>query len=236
MKLVSYCSFKGGAGKTTALMAMASCLIEGGASVALFEADENRPLTRWEENARMSNSWDPNCQIFIADDMQSLEASYNGAVAQKFDYALVDTKGGASEHNNTIIASSDFLVLPTALSALDIDEALATYRYIVELLLAESLNTPSAVLKSRVPVSRLTNAQRQAQEMLNMLPVFPEPMHDRDAFATMKTKGMLHIITKQLSEDPMTRLQARNYQTALQEAKSFTKGILNVLRVSNGNS
>ncbi len=232
MKLISYCSFKGGAGKTTALMAMCSCLVDAGKSIALFEADENRPLTRWEENARMNGTWDPNCEVFIADELEALEEAYKVAVTGQFDYALVDTHGGGSELNNTIIASSEFIVLPTTLTALDIDETLATYRYIVELLMVEKLDIPSAILEQRVPVSRLTKAQSEAREMLQVLPLFPEPMFDRDAFATMKSKGMLHNTAAQLQADPFSRLQARNYLTALQEARSFTQGILDVLEVS----
>ena len=72
MKLISCCSFKGGAGKTTALMGLCSAFATQGKSVALFEADENRPLTKWKENAIRHNAWDPNCEVFIADEMALL--------------------------------------------------------------------------------------------------------------------------------------------------------------------
>jgi cellulose biosynthesis protein BcsQ len=222
MKMIAYCSFKGGAGKTTALMAMCSLLLATGKKVALFEADQNRPLQKWQENAMQNGGWDENCHLFIADEVSSLEAAYSDAAEQECDYALVDTHGGSSELNNVIVVSADFLVLPTALTALDIDETLATYRYIIELLMVEKLETPSAVLKQRVPVGRLTLSQTTSDEMLSILPLFGDVMHDRDAFASMKFKGMLHKSAERLEGDPLTRLQLRNYQIAMQEVDTLT--------------
>jgi cellulose biosynthesis protein BcsQ len=223
MKMIAYCSFKGGAGKTTALMAMCSSLVASGTKIALFEADQNRPLQKWQQNALANDTWDELCQLFIADETEALEQAYSDAVAQECQYALVDTQGGSSELNNIIVASADFLILPTALTALDIDETLATYRYIVELLMNEELDTPSAVLKQRVPVGRLTMSQTTSDQMLEALPLFSEVMHDRDAFAAMKLKGMLHKTTEKLKGDPQTRLQLRNHLIAMNEVDALTR-------------
>ena len=43
MKLITCCSFQGGAGKTTALLGLCSALAARNNTVALFEGDENRP-------------------------------------------------------------------------------------------------------------------------------------------------------------------------------------------------
>ena len=47
MKLIAFTSFKGGSGKSTTLMAVASILAERGMKVACFEADDNEPLATW---------------------------------------------------------------------------------------------------------------------------------------------------------------------------------------------
>ena len=183
MKLLTCCSFKGGAGKTTALMGLCSALANSGKTVALLEADENRPLSRWQQNAQHEGTWDENCAVFVADELQLLERAYEEANQRDFDYAIADTQGGSSELNNTIIASSNFLLIPTMLTPLDVDEALATYRYVIELLMGEGIVVPTAILRQRVPVSRLTTSQRAVSEMLDELPVLEAPMHERDAFA-----------------------------------------------------
>jgi cellulose biosynthesis protein BcsQ len=217
VKLVTCCSFKGGAGKTTALMGLCSAWASLGYRVALFEADENRPLSKWKENALKSDTWDETCEVFAADDIGLLEAAYNGAEKQGFDFALADTHGGSSELNNTIIASSDFLLVPSMLTPLDIDEALATYRYIIELLVNEAIDIPTAILVQRIPVGRLTSSQKASSDLLNVLPQFDKPMHERDAFAAMKERGMMHLALANMEGKAALRLPMRNYATAMDE-------------------
>ncbi|MPR11049.1 conjugal transfer ATPase VirC1 [Microvirga tunisiensis] len=217
MKLIACCSFKGGAGKTTALMGLCSSLAFNQKKVALFDADENRPLTKWKENALRNDAWDPQCEVFVADELPLLEDVYEQAEVSGFDYALADTHGGASELNGTIIASSDFLLVPTMLTPLDIDEALATYRYIIELLLAEGLQTHTAILRQRVPTGRLTVSQQAAYDVLDVLPLFDTSMYERDAFAAIKERGMLHMTVANMARNPAMRLMFRNNQRALDE-------------------
>ena len=69
MKLVTFAGWKGGTGKTTALMAATSALIKQGRRVTLFEADENRPIARWQENAKQTGTWSDGCQIEHVDDL-----------------------------------------------------------------------------------------------------------------------------------------------------------------------
>ena len=194
--------------------------------MALFEADENRPLTRWKENAVKRNAWDARCEVFLSEELSLLEKSYEEADSRQFDYALADTKGGSSELNNTIIASSNFLLVPTMLTPLDVDEALATYRYIIELLLAEKLVIPTAMLRQRVPVGRMTVSQKAVWEMLNALPLMDSPMYERDAFAAMKDRGMLHLTIRNISADPASHLALRNLQTAMDELQGMAKHVI----------
>ncbi|MEI9425832.1 conjugal transfer ATPase VirC1 [Mesorhizobium sp. Cs1299R1N1] len=217
MKLIACCSLKGGAGKTTALMGLCSSLSSKQKKVALFEADENRPLTKWKANAIRNDAWDPRCEIFVADELPLLEDGYEQAEVSGFDYALADTPGGTSELNNTIIANSDFLLVPTMLTPLDVDEALATCRYILELLIAEGLEAHIAILRQRVPIGRLTASQQTTYEMLNVLPLFDTSMHGRDAFAAMKERGMLHMTVANMAQNPAARLMLHTNQRAVDE-------------------
>jgi cellulose biosynthesis protein BcsQ len=231
MKLITCCSFKGGAGKTTALMAISSAMALSGCRIALLEADENRPLSRWKDNSLAQDSWDEQVDVFVADEIAALEAAYAAAESAGYDYAFADTHGGSSELNNTIIASSDFLLLPTMLTALDIDEALATYRYVVELMVAESLDIPTAILQQRVPVGRLTLSQISSAQLLSELPLFDDPMHERDAYAAMKQRGLLHRTIARITNNPAMRLQLRNHQAAMEEAGRLAAFITNAMEV-----
>lgn len=185
--------------------------------VALFEADENRPLIKWKDNALRNGAWDPRCEVFVADELPLLENAYAQADGSGFHYALADIRGGSSELNDSIIASSDFILLPTMLTPLDFDEVLATYRYVVELLIAEELQIKTAILRQRVPTCRLTVSQQNVHDMLAVLPMVDTPMYDRDAFAAMKVRGMLHISVKKMSGSSAMRLMLHNTQRAMDE-------------------
>lgn len=217
MKLITCCSFKAGAGKTTALMGLCSSFAYKKNNVALFEADENRPLNKWKENALRSGAWDPRCEVFVADEVPRLEKAYAQAEASGFRYALAYTHAGSSELNDTIIASSDFILVPTILTPVDLNEALATYRYVIELLIEEELEIKTAILRQRVPTCRLTASQQDVQDMLALLPMLETPMYERDAFAAMKERGMLQITMLNMSRAPAMRPMLHITQRAMDE-------------------
>ena len=229
MKLVTFASWKGGAGKSTALMAAACSLTAQGRRIALFEGDPNATLRRWRQNAVESNTWDDRCEIYVSDEMRTFEASYDEAFKAGFEIVLVDTQGGATELNNTILANSAIVVIPTALTSFDIDSCLDTFDYVLELLKDEDEEIPIAVLLQRMPVGQLTVGQKADLALLDGLPQFDARFHARDAFARLKTRGMLHKLHAQLADDPGKRVNARHVAVAMEEADSFVRDILGVL-------
>jgi len=229
MKMITFTSFKGGSGKTTTLMLVASSLVNMGKSVCLLEADENRPLTAWQAYGENEGTWDEGAKVFIADDMPSLETSFEKAERSGFDYVLVDTHGGSSELNNVIISNSDFVAFPTSLTQLDVDETLKTYEYVAKLYEGEGKDLNAGVIKTRVPTNNLTVTQRAVADVLNLVPCFSEPIYDRDAFASMKPRGLLHKTHEKFKKDKFKRLQANNYIRACHEADTITQSILDAL-------
>jgi len=131
MKIVTFASFKGGAGKSTSVMAVTSSLISQGKRVALFDADENQPLVDWKRSAIAHDTWSENCQVFETDDLKSLEQSYEIAEKQEHDLAIIDTRGGGSELNNACITSASLIAIPSALTTLDMTSALSTFEHTV---------------------------------------------------------------------------------------------------------
>lgn len=229
MKLIAFASFKGGAGKTTALMAVASSLIHRGHKVALFEADENQPLDQWRQNAETIGTWSERCRLYPADDVERFGLSFETAESDQVDIGLIDTQGGGSDLNNTILLNAQLIVVPTALTTLDIDASLETFEYVAELLKGEGVDTPIAMLITRLPVGKLTTSQRDDLTLLETLPQFESRLSARDAFATTKAKGLLHILEQKLAADPAKRLMARHIATATREADLVTKDMLDAL-------
>jgi cellulose biosynthesis protein BcsQ len=227
MKLVTFASFKGGAGKSTALMAAVPGLLGAGKRLALLEADENDTLALWRTNARRNGAWDEAVILHEATDLGSFEASYAAAERSGADIALVDSKGGASELNTAILAASDLILIPTSLTTIDIDGALSTFQFVLKLLNANGLNIPVAMMMTRFPTYRLNASERESVEILKRVPQLTAQLPLRNAFAEIQALGMLHLHAARLRE--AGSIAARHIEIALREANVVSQDILETL-------
>lgn len=229
MHLISFASWKGGSGKSTALMATACSLIAQGTKVALMEADANATLRRWRQNALQRQTWDPACKIYLSDDPKAFETAYEQAYNADTDIALVDTAGGASDLNNTILFNSNAIVIPTALTSFDIDSCIDTYHYAFELTKDETDEIPIAILRQRIPTIKLTIRQQADLQILDALPQLHNHLHQRDAFASLKAIGMFHLVHAALLKNPGKRVEARHIQIAMRESDAVAADLFDLL-------
>lgn len=226
MRVVNMTSFKGGAGKTTAVMLVCSALARKGVRVALIDADENLPLLAWRDAARANGHWDDQCSVQRGDDLTSLGQAYDEALASSTEVLILDTRGGGSELNNTCILNAGIVVVPTALTGLDITAALATFEYAVRLLHDHRTRTPVRLLLQRVPIGRLSRSQERDLDLLSSLPRLRTQLHQRDAFGSISRRGMLHLVLKSVAEDARTRIAASHMWTAMAEAEALADEII----------
>ena len=229
MKQITFASFKGGAGKTTAVMAVASTLVADGKRVALIDADENTPLIDWRAAAQSLGTWSERCAVYEADDLRAFEVAFEEATKASFDYTIIDTRGGGSELNNACLINTDLVIIPSALTSLDMTQALLTFEHTIELHQSMGADIPVALLIQRVPVGKLTVSQRQSLAALSELPRCETILHARDAYAAMSRQGLLHLTHNALSADLMKRFNASHIAMAMKEARSLTNDLLEAL-------
>jgi cellulose biosynthesis protein BcsQ len=188
MRLVSFVSFKGGSGKTTALMAIASALVQSGQKIALLEADENRPLAGWRERAKEIGTWDDEtCLLLPSDSDIALEQSFAAADAAGCAYALADAAGGGSDLNTTLMVNSEIVIIPSSLTTIDLDQALETFEFIDRLPIDQAIS--ARLLLTRFPQNRLKSAERSNLDAIAQIPQFAARMNERGAFADLKATG-----------------------------------------------
>lgn len=234
MKTITFASFKGGAGKTTAAMAVTSTLIADEKRVALVDADENTPLIDWRKAAISSGTWSDLCDVYEADDLPAFETAFEDASQKGLDYAIIDTRGGGSELNNACLINTDLVIIPSALTTLDMTQALSTFEHTIQLLQSMEVDVPVVLLIQRVPVGKLTVSQRQSLAALSELPRCETLLHARDAFAAMSSRGLLHLTYDAISADLMKRFNASHIAMAMNEAKDLTNDILEALNETSG--
>lgn len=229
MKQITFASFKGGAGKTTAVMAICSTLVANGKRVALIDADENAPLSDWRDAASAAGTWSDLAHVYEADDLRSFENAFEDASSRNFDYTIIDTRGGGSELNNACMINTHAVIIPSALTTLDMTAALSTFEHTIELLQTMDMDIPVALLIQRVPVGKLTVSQKQDLAALAELPRCETILYSRDAFAALGKRGMLHLTYARIAADPVKRISASHVATAMKEAQSLTQDILEAL-------
>ncbi len=144
MKIISFISRKGGTGKTTNAINLATSLHAAGKKVMLVETDTNYTLNtlRKMEAARESGtssfdivgSQDNN----VADELQSIKEK------AQYDYIIVDSAGKTTDEGiKKLCLVSNAVIVPTSLTQNDL---LVTYQTVTDLMPARSINTGLKIL------------------------------------------------------------------------------------------
>jgi len=151
VKVISFISRKGGTGKTTNAINLATMLESIGNKVVLVETDTNYTLNTIRKMELFKTGAKEN-QLFpilasvddkISDELVALKK-------QKYDYIILDTAGKTTDNSiKKICVQSDLVIVPTSLSQNDL---LVTFQTIEDLKPAKELNKnlKIAVLPNRI--------------------------------------------------------------------------------------
>ena len=116
MPVVSLVSPKGGVGKTTTALLIASTLHHRGQNVVLLDGDPNQPLSDWSDEGR-------NALPIIGGVRSETIVSVIDREAPQRDLVIVDTEGSAQRLTSRAIARSDLVIVPMGASTLDAAQA-----------------------------------------------------------------------------------------------------------------
>lgn len=150
-KVISFISRKGGTGKTTNAINLATMLDSIGNSVLLIETDTNYTLNTIRKMELFKTGAKEN-QLFsiIASEDEKISEEIVALKKKKFDYIIIDTAGKTTDNSiKKICLSSDLIIVPTSLSQNDL---LVTFQTIEDLKPAKELNQKLkiAVLPNRI--------------------------------------------------------------------------------------
>ncbi|WP_052389657.1 ParA family protein [Belnapia moabensis] len=186
MPTIVFASPKGGAGKSTSAVVLATELARRGAEVVVIDADPNRPVSRWASR--------PGCPKTLTVLAETTEASIIDdieAAAARVPFVIVDLEGTASMTVAYAISRADLVIVPTQGSQLDAAEAAKAIRLIRQQERAFGRRILYAVLLTRTSAAiRPRTLQHIREEMArNDVPVFGTQMHEREAFRAIFSFG-----------------------------------------------
>ena len=222
MRVLTALSSKGGVGKTTTIMALASAAQSLGQRVVIIDTDQNTPVSRWRDAAIANGNWDDSVTVEMHMEFDKIQESViaheEGNTA---DLVLIDPRGGRSEFHNALVQIVDFILIPSRPIKVDADEVISTIKWLGKLSQAGADIPPYKLLFAAIrPEKQLTAEMQVIREALQTSPHLTARMVERAGFMNMQTRGLLGPIIDNLKadSDALVRGQARTYTIALKEA------------------
>lgn len=223
MPTIVFVSPKGGAGKTTSALVLASQLARS-AKVTVIDADPNRPIAAWAKGAHTPDTM---TIVTDADEENIMERIEEAAAATPF--VIVDLEGTASKIVVMAVSQADFVIVPTQGSQLDAEQAGRAFRVIQQQEKIVRRTQPSYALPYSVLLTR-TNSAIRTRTLSHIqrglvdagVPVFETELNEREAF-----KAMFSF------REPLEHLNpsdVANLDKAIANAEAFAQEVIATLR------
>ncbi|UOM37191.1 ParA family protein [Acuticoccus sp. I52.16.1] len=219
MPTIVFASPKGGVGKSTSAVILATQIAAKGASVTLIDADPNKPISRWASLPGV-----PETLTVIADVTEEGVIDAIEEAAARSAFVIVDLEGTASMMVGYAVSTADLVIVPTQGSALDAAEAVRAIRLVRNMEKAtRGASIPAAILFTRTSaaIRPRSLAAIAAEFAEHGVPVIATQMHEREAFRAVFAYGGT------LSD--LDRGQVSNVDTALRNARAFAAEVIGML-------
>ena len=191
--VISFVSPKGGAGKTTAALVLASELVhQSGQPVTLIDADPNRPICDWAALKKK-----PDLISVIQDESEETILENIAAAKKNSKVVIIDLEGTANMRVTYAVSQSDLVIIPVQGSMLDANQAAKAIKLVKRTEQGFNRKIDFAILFSRMPAAITSKNFKDinAQLLAGNIPLLPTQMIEREAFKTIfATGGTLHTL------------------------------------------
>lgn len=138
MKIISFISRKGGTGKTTNAINLATTLHQLGKRTALVETDTNYTLNTLRKMEQMHGAENKSFEILGSEDHKVADELLALRDSSKYDFIVVDSAGKTTDEGiKKLCLVSNAVIVPTSLTQNDL---LVTYQTVHDLAPARELN------------------------------------------------------------------------------------------------
>lgn len=215
MPVISFANPKGGAGKTTSALILATQLSENDASVTIIDADPERWISQWGDlPGRPEN-------IAIVNDVNE-DSIFDQieAASQNSQFIIVDLEGTASLMVANAIGMSDLVLIPTQGSSMDARGGAKIIRLINNQARMARRSIPHCVVLTRTSAALRSRALKNIQEQLraNGIDVLDTGLVERAAY-----RDLLDFGGTLAGLDPA---QVSNVDRAVENAREFAGEVI----------
>ncbi|MFZ3583335.1 ParA family protein [Loktanella sp. DJP18] len=219
MPVIAFANPKGGAGKTTAALLLASELASHQAQITIIDADPERWISQWaklpgkpDRIRIMSEVTEDSIVDLIADE------------AARSQFVIIDLEGTASLMVANAIGMSDLVIIPTQGGSMDAKGAAKMIRLIRNQERMTRRPIPHGVLLTRTSAAMMSRSLRNVRDQLaaSDIPLFDTSIVERAAFRDIFDYGGL------LADLPVTGVS--NVAKARVNAGAFAAEVIERLR------
>lgn len=147
MPIIAVSNPKGGVGKSTATLLMATYLAEQGASVCVLDADPNQPIYDWKTQGQSKTTLEVVGGVKESTLMDVLDGLNH-------QFVFIDLEGTASVMVSRSIAMADFVIVPLQASAVDVRQAAKAIRAVRDEEKVAQRSNPARRIPYRVVMTR----------------------------------------------------------------------------------
>lgn len=220
MPTIVFVSPKGGVGKTTAALLLASELGRA-AAVTIVDADPNHPIAAWAKGTALPD----NLAVLADVDEDSIIDRIEEAAAQT-PFVVVDLEGTAAKIVLLAVSQADLVVIPMQGSQLDAEQASRAIRVLKQHEKITGRAVPYGVLLTRTnPIIRTRTMGHIQGGLLDAgVPVFTAQLNEREAFRA--------VFSFQQTLQNLDPREVSNLDKAQANAEQFAAEVIARLRES----
>lgn len=219
MPTICMASSKGGCGKSTSAVLLASQLARRSVDVTMIDADPNHPVSAWAKRPGKPSNLTVVSTVTEATIIDEIEKAVGTT-----PFVVVDLEGTASMTVAYAISRADLVIVPVQGSQLDAAEAAKAIRLIRQQEKAFGRAIAYAALLTRTSAAiRPRTLQHIKAELEGAgVPIFRTQMHEREAFRAIFSFGG--------TVESLQTSQVGGLEGAIANARAFASEVLAMLR------
>jgi len=210
MPTIVFATPKGGAGKSTSAVLLASELANRGAAVTIIDADPNKPVSQWAKRPGKPASLTVRADVSEESIIDMVEGE-----GRKSTFVIVDLEGTASMMVGYAMSRADLVIIPTQGSHLDATESAKAIKLVRSQEKAFGRTIPFAVLFTRTSVAIRPRTLQNIEDQFysDGIPMFKTHIHEREAYRAIFSFGgaLSGLDTAEVSNIPAAIMNAHSF-------------------------
>ncbi|CAM4381260.1 AAA family ATPase [Palleronia rufa] len=263
MIVVTAMSTKGGSGKTTLMMALATGLLERGMRVHIMDFDNDSQIALWEQNSDRFAwdetaprvSWPDALTLSVAPvAIEDVYSQLNELESRGVDVVLLDNRPGNLEENEDVVLAADIVLLPVRPEHTDYQMAERTLRWAEATVATLEEGQPAPIFRCVVTqlstpfynlltagtpeeiaqaTAKVANADRAMIDFLRQLPCLPTPIRDTKQLFRISATGPLTVARDTFLSGQGTARHAHVFKEDIEMCADLADDVMDAVKATN---